>query len=394
MIDLSNRWVVLALLFVIGLTAPIQFQSVAALAPYLIGEAGLTYTDVGVLTGLFMLPGIFLAAPSGPLAARIGDRLTLILGAAVMALAAVVFATTESYWIMYASRIVGGAGAVAVTVLLPKLVTDWFAGREIATAMAIIAASVGVGIGATMAGLPWIASLSSWRVAMHATGLICAVAIAILAAVYRDPPRSPSTGTGPLLWRIDGRELVLSSLAGLGRGLFSAGYALFMSFLPPLLIARGMPPVEAGLLTSITAIASLVSVPLGGYLSDRTGKHDYFIVGGSLSTTAVCLLIPYAAPVLLWVVLFGTLRGGCTGGLMSLPSQVLRPQSRNTGFAVVSAVYFICMAAFPAIAGYLLDATGDPAAPLLFSALLWLMITVLLVVFRVLQRRWIGPTGT
>ena len=389
MIDLTSRWVVLGLLFLIGLTAPIQFQAVAALAPFLIADVGLTYTDIGVLTGLYMLPGVLLAAPSGPLSAWIGDRLTLVLGIAMMAGSSVGFALTDSYAVMVACRLFGGAGAVAVSVLLPKVVTDWFIGREIATALAIIASSVGLGIGLSMAVLPLIAASWSWQAAMHGTAGICLLGIALLLGVYRDRQADGPKSVGPvLLWRIDRREVVMSSLAGTGRGLFSAGYAVFMSFLPPLLIMQGMAPVEAGLMTSVAALASLVSVPLGGYLSDRTGKHDYFIVGGSLSAAAACLLVPYVAPAMLWVVLFGFLRGGCTGGLMSLPSQVLRPESRNTGFAVVSAVYFVCMAIFPPIAGWLLDATGSPAAPLLFAGLLWFLITVLIVAFRMLQWRW------
>ena len=399
--DVSNRWVVLGLLFLVGLSAPMHFQAVAALAPFLIAEAGLTYTDVGVFTGLFMLPGIFLAAPTGPLAARFGDRMMLAAGSALMAASTVAFALTDNYAVMFACRIVGGAGAVAVSVLLPKVVTDWFVGKEIATAMAIIASSVGFGIGLALAGLPWLASLTSWQTAMHINAALAAVAIPILLALDREAPGQTSTGnivqnrtpdneqtSSQRLWRISNRETVLASLAGVGRGLFSAGYAVFMSFLPPLLIARGYAPVDAGLMTSLAAVVSLVSVPLGGYLSDRTGKPDYFIVGGSLSTALVCLIIPYAAPLALWVFLFGALRGGCTGGLMSLPSQVLRPESRGSGFAVVSAVYFVCLTAFPPIAGYLLDATGSTAAPMIFAALLWFSITLLLIAFRILQHRW------
>jgi len=46
------------------------------------------------------------------------------------------------------------------------------------------------------------------------------------------------------------------------------------------------------------------------------------------------------------------------------------------------------MAVFPAIAGYLLDATANTAAPLWFAGLLWLLIPVLLAVFKFLQRKW------
>lgn len=386
----TNRWVVLGLLFLVGLTAPVQFQSVASLGPFLISQARLSYTDIGVLMGIYMLPGVVLAAPCGPLSAWLGDRMTLALGMTLMAISSTGFALTDSYTVMLACRILGGAGAVAVTVLLPKMVTDWFVGREIATAMSIIAASVGFGIGLTTAVFPWVASISSWQFAMLLTAVLSMLGVLLLVFYREQPAMGAKPGEPIALWTINREELVLASLAGIGRGLFSAGYVLFMAFLPPLLIARGMAPVEAGLLTSLTAVASLISVPLGGYLSDRTGKHDYFIVGGSLSAAAMCVLIPYAAPVLLWVILFGTLRGGCTGGLMSMPSQVLRPVSRNTGFAVVSAVYFVCMTGLPALAGYLLDATGSTAAPLLFAGFLWFAITVLLVAFRILQHRWQG----
>lgn len=389
---LANRWMALGFLFTIGLSAPVLFQSVAALAPRLIAQEGLTYSDIGVLTGVYMLPGVFLAAPSGSLAAWIGDRLTLVLGIALMAISAVMFALAETYALMLASRLLGGAGSVAVMVLLPKLVTDRFAGKEIATAMSIIAASVGLGIGLAMAVLPAIAEATSWRAAMMVNAGLGALAIVLLLTAWREGggPAPVMPGGTRMLWSISRPELVLSVLGGAGRGLFSAGYAVFMSFLPALLIARGMPPVEAGLLTSVSALASLVSVPLGGYLSDRTGKPNHFVYGGSLATTAACILITLAGPALLWVIVFGLVRGGCTGGLMSLPSQVLRPASRNTGFAVVSAVYFVCMTLLPAVAGILLDATANAAAPMWFAALLWFSISLVLATFLLLKRRWVG----
>lgn len=127
MAAVSNRWAILALMFLVGFTVPLQFQVPPALATFLIADAGLSYTDIGVLTGLFMLPGIFLAAPIGMLASAIGDRLTLIIGLIVMGSATVMFSMTDSYAVMLSSRLIGGAGAVAVSVLMPKVITDWFA---------------------------------------------------------------------------------------------------------------------------------------------------------------------------------------------------------------------------------------------------------------------------
>jgi cyanate permease len=346
----------------------------------------LNYTDIGVLTGLFMVPGIFLALPGGVLAARIGDKRTLLIGLSVMFGASLLFAATETYAVMFAARLLGGSGAVFITILLPKVVTDWFVGKEIATALASIASSFGLGVGLAMAALPFIAEATSWPAAVAANAAMAALAIVLLLLIYRDRESGGAeSGKRVRLWLLSRREFVLSGLAGIGRGLFSTGYVVFMSFLPALLIAQGMAVVEAGLLTSLAAATSLISVPLGGLLSDRTGKPNHFIVAGALGAALMCVLVPYFAPTVLWVLLFGLLRGGCTGGIMALPSQVLRAESRASGFAVSSAAYFICMAAFPPLGGYLLDATAAPAAALWFAGSLWLAIPVLLAVFKLLQ---------
>ena len=92
------------------------------------------------------------------------------------------------------------------------------------------------------------------------------------------------------------------------------------------------------------------------------------------------------------VLLFGILRGGCTGGIMALPSQVLRPECRGIGLAIGTAISYVFMAVFSSIAGYLLDVTADPAAPLWFAALAWLLILIMLGSFKILQRKWI-PQG-
>ncbi len=391
MAGLTNRWAVLGLMFLIGLALPMQLQAVPALAPFIVAEAGLTYTDIGVLTGLFMFPGIFLAVPGGLLADRIGEKLTLTIGLAVMLGSALLFVATESYAVMFLSRLLGGSGAVLLAILLPKVVTDWFVGKEIATAQSIIASSFGLGVGLAMAALPSVAVSFSWQAAMVANTGVTALAIVLVLAVFRDRDAGVGEASdGQTAWRISKPELVLSSFAGIARGLFSTGYLVFMSFMPLLLIGQGMQVVEAGLLISLAAAVSIVSVPLGGILSDRTGKPNYFIVGGAVGTALTCVLVPHFAPALLWVLLFGLLRGGCTGGIMALPSQVLRPESRNTGFAVSSAMYFVCMALFPPMAGYILDATNDTATPLWFAGLLWLLIPVVLAVFKILQHQWIS----
>ncbi|MCZ6556955.1 MAG: MFS transporter [SAR324 cluster bacterium] len=388
---LNNRWSVLALMFLIGIAVPMQFQAVPAVAPFLVEEAGLSYTQIGLLTGLFMFPGILLALPVGLLGVRFGDKNVMVAGLALMCAGSLLFAITDAYALMFLSRLLGGAGAVLLMVQRSKVITDWFAGKEISTAMAIIASSFGLGVGIAMATLPGLAAAVSWRSAVLADAALPALALIVLLALYRDPPEQES-GAGTekrKLWNINRAELVLSAVAGVAFSLFVTGYIVFMSYTPFLLAERGVSPVEAGFLVSLVALVSIGSVPLGGYLTDRSGKTNLFVVGGALGAAFACLMIPVFPPALPWIMLFGFLRGGCTGGILALPAQVLRPQSRGTGFGVFFTVYYAAMALIPPLAGSLLDVTGRPAASIWFGGALWLSIVLTLLIFRLLQRRWV-----
>jgi MFS family permease len=382
------------MMFLIGLAVAMQLQTVQALAPFLVARVGLSYAEIGVLTGLFMLPGVFLALPGGMLAARLGDRRAMAIALALMLASALVMAATESYAVMFVARLVGGSGAAVLTTQALKVVTDWFAGREISTAMAINAASFGLGIGVATGALSGIAAVSSWQAAMLASAALIGVALVMVLAVYRDKAVAVPAGTPakrPHGLQLDFHEFVLALLAATLRMWFASGYVLFMSFAPVLLIGRGMGVAQAGFLVSLSAVVALASVPLGGMLTDRTKRPNVFITLGALGAAFCCFMLPQASVVLPWILLFGLLRGGCTGGIMALPSEVLRPGSRNAGFGVSSTMYFVGLSAIPPLAGWMLDATRKPEAPIWFAMGLWLMIPLTLTAFRVLQRLWMAP---
>ncbi len=57
--------------------------------PLMRDDLRLSYAEVGVLIGIFMFPGVFLALPGGLISRRVGDKATLVaaLGLLVAALA-------------------------------------------------------------------------------------------------------------------------------------------------------------------------------------------------------------------------------------------------------------------------------------------------------------------
>ena len=68
---MSNRWGVLVLLFCIRVTMAFQFQTVAALSPFFMTTLGIGLADIGLLIGVYLLPGDFHRT------ARCGHRKTL-----------------------------------------------------------------------------------------------------------------------------------------------------------------------------------------------------------------------------------------------------------------------------------------------------------------------------
>ena len=57
-----------------------QFQSVASLSSFVITDLGIDYTQLGLLIGFYLLPGIVIAYPSGLLGRRFGDKQGAMLG--------------------------------------------------------------------------------------------------------------------------------------------------------------------------------------------------------------------------------------------------------------------------------------------------------------------------
>ena len=51
---MAERWRALAVLFAVRVTMALQFQSVAALSPFMMTDYGVGLADVGLLIGLYL----------------------------------------------------------------------------------------------------------------------------------------------------------------------------------------------------------------------------------------------------------------------------------------------------------------------------------------------------
>ena len=151
---MRNRWGVLAVLFFIRTTMAVQFQSVAAVAPLLRADLGFSLADIGILIGLYSVPGVALALPGGIIGQRFGDKKTVLAGLVLMIVGSLIMAFSSSWGGQISGRVVAGIGGVLISVLMMKMVADRFTGKEISTAMAVFVNSWPIGIGISLLALP------------------------------------------------------------------------------------------------------------------------------------------------------------------------------------------------------------------------------------------------
>jgi len=394
----KSRWLILFALFLARSSMGFQFQTVASTAPFLARAFGVGYTEIGMLIGLYMLPGIVIALPGGMLGKRFGDKRICAAGLLLMIVGGIVFASSASFAAAFTGRLVSGVGAVLFNLVLTKMVTDWFAGREIVTAMGAVLASWPFGIGvALVVQAPLAASAYGWLAVMDAAAGLCALALLLVGAVYRPPDavravaaqaRAQAQAQAPRPGAlIPLREALPSATAGVIWGVFNVGLIVFFSFVPGLLAEQGMALAEAGVLTSLGLWTSMASTALGGFLAERSGHPHAAIVVFSALSGLVMVLLPFLPLAATLCALLGIVIGPAAGAIMALPAKVLRPENRAFGLGIFYTVYYVIMAGGPAIAGYCRDIAGTATASVLLGAALFWIVPPLLLLFTALAAR-------
>jgi predicted MFS family arabinose efflux permease len=373
---LGNRWAILAVLFAVRATMAFQFQSVAAVAPLLANEFGVSIADIGVLIGLYFAPGVALALPGGAIGQRFGDKAT-VLGALLLMLAgSVAMALAASWSIQIAGRLVAGVGGVVLSVQLTKMLTDWFAGKEIATAMAIFVNSWPAGIAISLLLMPVIGTAYGVGAVHLSVAAFSAFAIVLLAIAYR-PPADAAVASATSL-RLDRKAAIAVIAAGLIWGLFNVGFAVIFSFGPSLLVERGWSIAAAGSAISIVLWLAVISVPLGGFVSDRMKRPELVMVAGWIVFAMLMMLFPRSNAVILIVIALGLISGQPAGPIMSLPTRVLRPETRAIGMGLFFTMFYGCMMLGPVVGGACAKWAGTAAAAFDFGAAMILVCPLIL----------------
>jgi len=385
MASIPTRWLMLLVLLVARTAMACQFQTVASLGPILVDALAIDFAWVGTLIGLYMLPGTIIALPGGMLGQRFGAKRVVLAGLALMALGGALMGA-HSLALVVGGRLISGIGAVFVNVLLTKMIADWFARREIVTAMGILVASWPLGLALGLVSFAPIAGAYGWGAVMHAAAGLVLASLLLVAALYRDPAGSDEGAVARLHIELAPREWLLVSLAGLIWGTYNVAYVVLISFLPDLLTARGYSLPEASRIVSLLGWVLIPSLPLSGYVAERLGRPSLLMLGTFTVVALAAAAMSYGSVLIAPFGLIVLVIGLPAGLIMALPAQAVRPENLAGGMGIFYTWHYAGMAGLPAVAGLTRDLSGSPAAPVAFAAVMMVVAALSLVGFRLAKR--------
>ncbi|HUN42008.1 MAG TPA: MFS transporter [Acetobacteraceae bacterium] len=395
----SRRWLILGILFLARTAMGFQYQTIGSAAPLLIKDLKIDFAEIGTLIGLYHMAGVFLSLPSGLIVRWLGDKMQCALGLSLMAAGGIIVARSHHYEIAFAGRLLSSCGVILFNLVITKMTADWFARREIVLAMAVILSTWPFGIALGLLVQPALAGLLGWRAMMLVAAGACVLSLLLISVCYDTPAEdhvivkqaaTETTRQGLLPeWPILAPVIVV----GMIWGVFNAGLVVYFSFVPVFLAGHsGMTIAQAGALVSLALWVGMVSIPLGGYVAQRSSRQYAITVVFCLIAVSALLMLLGGAPPAFACVALGFAIGPPPGVITALPTRILPPADRAGGFGVFYTLHYLFQSTGPAIAGWLHDTAGSGAA-VLFAAILFSIPLPLLALFEFLVRRSSGLTA-
>jgi predicted MFS family arabinose efflux permease len=381
------------MVYVCQLAFALVFQSVPPVLSLIVSEFGISHAQGGLLMSLFALPGILLSIPVGLFSDRVGIKKVGLVSLVVMTLGTIAFGASTSFPAAAVGRLVSGMGALTLSIVLPPLLSRWFIRGGVGSAMGIFNTGMPLGIIVSFSLLGILGISLGWRIPILATAAFSALAFIVFLAMYRDPDMtrvednmSEKPSASKVGWPV--------WLVGMAWAWFNAAIISFLTFSQDFLVSRGYAAASASFLSSIVMIGSLVLSPLVGYLANRTGREEVFIIVGGLGLafTISMIMKTDSSPVIMLAIV-GISAALVPPPIFSLPARLVNQHNLGLAFGVVTTCLNVGVLAGPYLVGLAKDLTGSYAASLFLMAIFALLEAATITVLALLRRGSPSPNA-
>lgn len=337
----------------------------APLLPSIQDEFAMSYTQLGLFTGMYGLLAMVLSVPAGVAAKRVGERSVLTAGLLGVAAGSVLLgeAWSAASAIVFRGLTIVGYRFAFVSVLIAVAVTapPSLRGRTMGVlgATSALASVVGAPLGGLLVGA------TGWREAILGYAAMAVLGTTIFWLFYASPPEAPRTSD-------DGEPLDSASRCSAFRsravwmlalivGMGGFGQFTVTNFAPS--VARseyGLNAAAAGVLISTGYMAAIVLNLLVGLLADRTNKLAvlcgvFAILAVASASMAADDLTTFRVATALVIGLGFT----ATNQIYGLAASVIPPREAGHAMGIVSLGAGLFGFFGPQMLGILRDVTGS-----------------------------------
>jgi MFS family permease len=358
---LSPKWLLVALLVVVGGINYADRTAITAVFPLLKSDLSLTDVGLGLVGSMFL----WSYGLSSPFAGYIGDRLDrrylVVASLTVWSVVTLACGLVTASWQLFGLRVLLG---IAESLYLPAalaLIAEYHAAGSLATAQGLHSVGQAAGIvgGGALAG--FLGENYGWRVPLQILGclglLMAAVCqIALPRSTGRKTAARPR-GTGELLVIPSFLILVLAGV------LTAIGVWIFINWLPLYFQQTfGLSLAGAGFFgTSLISVSSAIANTAGGVLSDavaRRGVHRRMLLHSIMIFCAAPPLLAFVwtrnmTGVMVCVSLYSVFR---TLGDLNIPpllAEVAGPARASTAYGIANMMNTLSGGLGVFLAGYL-----------------------------------------
>jgi predicted MFS family arabinose efflux permease len=347
----ARRWLVLASAMVSFLAVGMTFFAIPPLIPTLRAAFSLSNLSIGLLMGGIAVPAIVLSIPLGAALDRWPPRAAGVAGLAVMLVSAAAFAVAPSYGWLLASRLLFGVGGLVMNLLLARLISAAFAGRELALAMGLFTAVYPASMIVLFSFHPWLEATFGWRMEMGLLALLVLAAIPLHAvAVPRHVPVAPEKPG------VDRAGALPASLVALGVAwmLYWVVFAAVPTFGPEW--AGGG---ASGLLaTSVITWVAMLGAPFAGAAIDRAGRPQLWCAAGiGVMAMTLALMAVGRLPAIAAMASLGLVAAVVPPAFYSLPARLVAAERVGFAFGFITALSNLGAVIGPTLGGAVRDAT-------------------------------------
>jgi predicted MFS family arabinose efflux permease len=336
------------------------FVVVYPILPFIAREFDLSYTQIGMLKTALTASSTAFQIPMALLAERVGEITMLALGMAWVAAGFMVIGVAVSFLHLLLLMLGAGTGGSVQHPVASSFVSREYDGRNRASALGILNFAGDLGKFAVPAVFALTLPAFGWRISLFGLGAVSLLFAGGFWATLRHKDqrriKPAQTGATPADrgWGIL-RPKTFTALLSMGV-LDSSVRSALLTFIPFLLIEKGMSATSAGLMLTIIFAGGTAGKLGCGMLADKLGNATMIMLTEILTATFILLLLPVGRVVLLPVLfLLGFFLNGTSSVLLDGVADSFDSAKRSRGYGLYFTIYLGAGALGPIAYGFVGD---------------------------------------